>query len=241
MPGFFSKERKQQRKLNKFGKKLLNIYAQTQERQYAAHQLAEMGIPEAIQILLDRFEKRAPNHTVDREEKGQIEDLLVSMGTKVVEPVIEHLKGPALNVNWSLRILSHFLTEAELAELVAGLLEDMDTEYMRNPEKKHELVLTAADYKDERLGRALLPMLEDANEQIRYLAVDAIMKWKYPFAAEPIMKRLAGDEESIRITSHILDGITETDWTVKGYRPSIEENLPDGYAITRAGTIRRRG
>ncbi|MBN1946356.1 MAG: hypothetical protein JW797_11820 [Bradymonadales bacterium] len=241
MPGFFSKERSLQRKHRKWGKKLHNIYAQTQDRQYAAHQLASLGTDEAVGLLLGRFEKRLLNHTQDTEEKQLVHDLLVNLGSAAVDPTIAHLKGPALNVNWPLRVLSNFLSRDRIAEILSELLEEMDTEYTRNPEKKHELVLTAAEYQNERLGRALLPMLDDASEEIRFLAVDAILKAQYPFAMEPIMQRLAGEEESIRIRMHILEQIVQTDWTVKGYRPSIEENLPEGYAITRTGTIRRRG
>lgn len=241
MLSFFSKERALERKHRRLSKKLLNIYVQNPERQYAAQQLAELGTAEAISLLLQRFEKRLQNHTTDTEEKQMVHDLLVNLGDKVVEPAIAHLKGPALNVNWPLRVLSALVPDERVAEVIAELLEEMDTEYTRYPEKKHELVLVAAEHQSERLGRALLPMIEDANEEIRFLTVDAFLKWKSPFAAEAIMKRLAGEEESLRITSHILEHIVDMDWTVKGYRPKIEERLPEGYAVTRAGTIRRRG
>ena len=118
MAGFFSKERSLQRKLKKSQKKLLNMYAQTPERQYAAHTLAEIGSDDALAILLERFEKRTNNHTIDREEKKFIHDLLVDMGPAVVEHLTRHIRGPAEFINWPLRVLRRFVEENEIAELI---------------------------------------------------------------------------------------------------------------------------
>ena len=241
MAGFFSKERSTQRKLKKSQKKLLNMFAQSPERQFAAQTLAEIGTDEALAILLGRFEKRTNNHTIDREEKKFVHDLLVDMGPAVVEHLTRHIRGPAELINWPLRVLRQYVEKDEIANLIADLLDDMDIEYSRNPVKKEELVLAAAEYKQERLGQSLVRFLEDANERIRFLVVDAIFTGGYAFAAEAVVKRLTGEEESIRVVTRLVDGLAETNWTVKGYKAAVEANLPEGFSITRAGTIRRRG
>ena len=242
MFGLFNKEKALERKYKKLGKKLLNMYAQTAERKFVSQQLAELGTPKAVNLLLSRFEKNTKNHTIDRDEKNFIFELLVDMGkTKVAEFTIAHIKGGALNVNWPLKTLRKLLNQYEVAELIAECLEAEDTEYAVSPERKEELVLSAADFKLERLGKALVPFVEDASEGIRWQAIDSLFKGGYPFAAEPIMKRLSGEEESKRITSKILEEVVDTDWKVTGHRAAIEENLPEGYAITRPGTIRKRG
>lgn len=241
MAGFFSKERARERKIKKCQKKLMNMFVQSPERQFAAQDLAEIGTPASLAILLERFEKRTNNHTIDREEKKFIHDLLVGMGNEVVEPLITHIKGPAENINWPLRVLRDFLDKDGISDMISDLLEGMDTEYTRNPVKKEELVLAAGDYVNERLGRALVPFLDDSNERIRFLAAEAIFNGKYDFAAAEMVQRVTGVEESIRVTTRIVEGLAETDWTVKGHKAAVEENLPEGFAITRAGTIRRRG
>lgn len=241
MISFFSKEKALARKHRKLQKRLYNMYAQSPDRRYTAQQLAELDTPEAVRILLGRFEKRTNNHTIDNEEKTDVKDLLVNMGTRVIDLAIEHLKGGAHNVNWPLRVLSEYLEPEALGEILAELLNEEDLEYGRNPERKEELVRVAADHKGDKLGQALARFLEDENEPIRWLTVDAIFKGGHKVSTEPIMRMLAGEEESQRVVALILDHVVETDWTVKGFKAKIEENLPDGYAITRSGTIRRRG
>ncbi len=241
MAGFFSKERSIERKLKKAKKKLLNMYVQSPERQFAAQDLASMASPEAISILLERFEKRTPNHTIDREEKKFIYDLLLDLGADVVDDLIAHIRGDAESINWPLKALRKQISGDEIAEIIADLLENMDTDYSRNPVKKEELVLTAQEFHDERLGRCLVRFLDDANERIRFLAAEAIFAGKYDFASEAVVQRLAGDEESLRVQNAIIEGLAATDWTVKGHKAAVEANLPEGFAITRAGTIRRRG
>ena len=136
MAGFFSKERSLERKLKKSKKKLLNMFVQSPERQFAAQTLVEIGTPEALAILLERFEKRTNNHTIDREEKKFIHDLLVDMGPDVVDHLIDYIRGPTEAIDWPLRVLRRYLEDEKIADLIADLLEDMDIEYSRNPVKR---------------------------------------------------------------------------------------------------------
>jgi hypothetical protein len=241
MAGFFSKERADERKLKKWTKKLLNMYVQPADRQFAAQQLAEMATDASIQVILTRFERNTKNHTLDIDDKKLCHDLLVELGDRVREPILNHIRGNARHVNWALRVLQTVVEKEKIAEIIAELLEGMDAEYTRNPEKKEELVAAAADHVNERLGKALMPHIEDASERIRFHAIDALFAGGYGFAAEPIVGRLAGEETSMRVILRILDGLVECDWSVKGHRAIIEEMLPEGYAITRSGTVRRRG
>jgi len=241
MLGLFSKEKAYERKLKKASKKLMNMFVQSVDRRYSARDLLELDTPEAYKVLFERYEKKVPNQTTDREEKVELTELLIDRGETVVEHALTHIKGTAQYINQPLKVVAHFYSKEEMAALVAELLEGMDTEYERFPEKKEDLVLTAVEYVDDRLGKALLPFLADSNERIRFLAADALFTGGYSFASEPIVKRLAGEEDSIRVITRLVDGVAETDWTVKGYKAAVEENLPEGFAITRGGTIRRRG
>jgi hypothetical protein len=241
MLGFLSKEKASERKLAKASKKLLNMFVQSPDRRFAAQTLLELDTPAAYAVLFERFEKKTNNHTLDREEKVEIVDMLVDRGQPVIAPLIAHVKGSARSVNWPLRILGRLQSEEQITSLLVELLSGMDTDYERDPEKKEELVLAAQEHHDERLGRELVRFLDDANERIRFLAADALFAGAYDFAAEPLVRRLTGIEESIRVVTRIVDGFTQCDWTVEGHRAAVEEHLPDGFAVTRAGTIRRRG
>jgi HEAT repeat protein len=242
MFGLFSKEKALERKYRKLSKRLLNMYAQAPDRAWVAQQLAQLETPEAIAILLQRFEKRAPNHTIDKDEKTDIQRYLVDLGERVVEPTKAHLfRIDTTNVNWPIRVLRHFLEPTALADVIADVIDNEDLEYGRNPERKQELVLAASEYESEKLGKALVRMLEDANEPVRHNAAEAVLRHAYESGREPILERLIDPDESRRVTTLILEKLVEMDWTVSGHKARVEELLPEGYALTRAGTIRRRG
>lgn len=241
MFGFFSKEKALERKHKKLAKRLLNMFAQAPDRAWCAQALAELETPEAIELLLQRFEKSAPNHTIDKDEKTDIVSYLIEMGEKVVEPTLAHLKrSDTAYVNWPIRVLRRFLEPEALADELAEVLDGEDLEYGRSPERKEELVLSTVDLASEKLGQALVRMLSDENEPVRYNVVEALLRMDYEPAREALLERLVDEDESRRVTTRILEKLIETDWPVTGYKAKVEEMLPEGYALTRAGTIRRR-
>ena len=48
----------------------------------------------------------------------------------------------------------------------------------------------------------------------------------------------AGDRPRIRIK--IAETFADHDWPVKGFRPKIEQTLPEGFHLTAKGLVRRR-
>ena len=63
----FSKEKAQERQLEKIRKTLTNMWVQSPERIYAAEQLRNIGTDEALIILMERFKHTNKNTTVDNE------------------------------------------------------------------------------------------------------------------------------------------------------------------------------
>jgi hypothetical protein len=60
-------------------------------------------------------------------------------------------------------------------------------------------------------------------------------------AREPLLESFAGADDRPRIRIAIAELFADRDWAVKGFRPTIEANLPDGFHITAKGHIRRKG
>jgi len=48
----------------------------------------------------------------------------------------------------------------------------------------------------------------------------------------------ADDRPRIRIK--VAEVFADHDWPVKGYRPKVEQTLPEGFHLTAKGQIRRR-
>jgi len=50
---------------------------------------------------------------------------------------------------------------------------------------------------------------------------------------------LTADRPRVRIA--IAEVFADKDWPVKGYRPTVEANLPEGFQVNAKGLIRRKG
>jgi HEAT repeat protein len=82
------------------------------------------------------------------------------------------------------------------------------------------------EFKDERAVRAMIPFLEDHDEGIRFMTVEALFKQKDELAREPLLHlMIKEDEESLRIKHRIAEGFFEEGWQVKGFRGTVEKLL----------------
>lgn len=242
----FDKEKSRQRWLKKRKKTLTNMYTQTAERNYAVEMLREDGTPEAIEVLLSRFEETCPNHTTDAEEKNFVYSVLVDLGRRnevdVVGTIVDYLKDVDENINWPLKALTDLVSYDEMADLITELLAAADIGYRRNPEKKRELILRAAEFQSDELADQIIRFLEDDNETIRFLAVDALMaQEKEGLAEEPLRQRLEV-EESLRILQKIAEiFVDHPEWTIPDdSREDVEIGLPDGFSVHKKGHIYRQ-
>ena len=242
----FDKEKARERRIKKLRKTLTNMYVQAAERQYAIEQLREIGTPEAIRALLARFEDTGPNHTTDADEKQFVYSVLVDLGRRgdadVVGVLTQYLKEVEENINWTLKALTDLVSYEEMAALITELLADADIGYRRNPEKKRELMLRAAEFQDRELAEQLVRFLEDDNETIRFLAVDAVMAQEEDdLAEEPLCERLRV-EESLRVVQKITDIFVDNPgWTIpEEAREDVEVGLPEGFGVHKKGHIYRK-
>ena len=60
-------------------------------------------------------------------------------------------------------------------------------------------------------------------------------------AREVLLEAYAAAEDRPRIRIAIAEVFADKDWPVKGYRPTVEANLPDGFQVNAKGLIRRKG
>ncbi len=242
----FDKEKAQQRRIKKLQKKLTHMYVQAAERQYAAEELRSIGTPEAVEALISRFGETGPNHTTDADEKQFVYSVLVDLGrrgdTDVVQITKDHLKSTEENINWPLKVLSDLTEYDEMVEVLCDLLEASDIGYRRNPEKKQELMLRAAEFKDRRLAEEVSRFLEDDNETIRFLAVDAIMAQEEDDIAEEGLRERLRKEDSIRTIQKITDIFVDNPgWTIPDdQQEEVDENLPEGFGVHKKGHIYRK-
>lgn len=240
----FDKEQAEKKKIVKLQKSVANMYVQPQERQFIMQQLRDIGNEDAVRALITRFNESSPNTTVDLEEKQWVYDVLVDMSRQnpdIQKLVENHVRASDSHINWPIKVLGDLLDYKGMANFLRELLEPLGTEYVRDPEKKQEVILHAASFKSPELAQEIARFLEDANETVRFLAVDTLFTQGFDLAVQP-MVRCAIDEESTRIIQKIAAGLAErNDWIVpEAERPAFSNVLPGEYGLHPDGYVIKR-
>jgi HEAT repeat protein len=91
------------------------------------------------------------------------------------------------------------------------------------------------------LVAAVGQFLEDEDDDVRLAAIDYLIETDAEESREAILDCYSQSEERPRIRLHILDRLVEKAWHVRGFRPVVEESLPENYVLTRDGRVRRVG
>lgn len=240
----FDKEQAEKKRLAKMLKTVTNMYVQPTERQFVLAELKEMNNEDSLKILLARFNESSHNSTVDLEEKEFVHESVVEMvrlNPALVPVIREHVLKAHDHVNWPIKILQDIYSADEMANFLRELLESAHTDYERDPEKKQEVILRSAEFKNEALAKEITRFLEDANETIRYLAVETLIAQDFDFLAEPMAKRL-GEEDSLRIIQKMaLAFSNRRHWTVPDEsREAVASVLPSEYNLHKDGYIHSR-
>ncbi len=240
---YFSKEAATERKRERCRKKLTNMYYQKADRLASAegaYELAREGDIESIRVLLARFEHLCPSHTIDREEKEYVVELLVSLEDPAVEQIVDYCRKTAKGIYWPIQVLEELWPHEKVSDFLAEILEATDTDYWRDPEKKVGLVQLAGEHESERVGLALLPFVEDHSEEVRFTAVDNILNRNIEGTHGKLLPRLAGEEESLRIVNRIANGFADKGWSVGDRADEVKPRLPAALEITPKNHLRRR-
>jgi HEAT repeat protein len=241
----FDKEKAAERKVGKLKKTLTNMYVQPPERKYAIQQLRDIGSDDAIDALLARFVEQAPNTTVDVDEKEYCYEMLADMSAhpdkNVRSRVENYLHEHDERINWPLKVLTDIVSKEEMTTFITELLADCNTEYTRNPEKKQELVLRAADLESEELSEQVARFAADDNETIRFLAIEALIKQADDELVQKVFKERIREETSIRILKKIAEVFADNkEWIIpEEEREDIDHMLPDEYGVHKKGHVYR--
>jgi hypothetical protein len=240
----FDKEQAEKKRLTKMQKTISNMYVQATERQFVLSELKEMNTVDSFKVLLARFNESSHNSTVDLEEKEYVHAAVVEMARHNPDyvPIIrQHVIKAANHINWPMKVLSDIYTAEEMADFLRELLESAHLEYERDPEKKQEVILRAAEFKNEKLAKEVGRFMEDANETIRYMTVETLIAQDFDFVAEPLSKRLP-EEDSLRIIQKIVQAFaSRRHWKISEEdREAVSAALPAGYSLHKDGYIHAR-
>jgi hypothetical protein len=239
---FLNADKRQANKLERAIKGANNKFKPKDYRQVALNEVitaARARNPVAIQGLLARFAVCAEPSSEDEQEKEWVCETLVEIGADGIDQLRRALRT-AESVTWVHRVLRSVLSEEEYKKELLEVLDDFDTEYERNPDRKLQTIMALSETPSAEVTTALLRFLEDVDETVRYQTVAALVKHRDENAREPLLEALCSDE-SIRVRNIIINAFAELEWLTTGYKKKVEALLPSGYKQDKNGKIVKLG
>ncbi|MGZ3456887.1 MAG: HEAT repeat domain-containing protein [Archangium sp.] len=225
----------------KLKSKVTQKYGDPSTRQKALQQLGEMRYPEAVSVLLQRYNITVEPLTTDADEKEHVFELIKGFGQDAVGPITEFLRRNEQATSWGLRLLEALLPESEVIGIVVDALTHLGTQYMRDPEKKVVLLHYVTGKQDARIPPAVMPHLDDMADDVKIAALKALGPQKYEPAREPILRILTTGDTARRVQVAALGALQESGFGVQGYREKVEAMMTDPYYLDGGGVVQRRG
>jgi HEAT repeat protein len=225
--------------IDKLTKRLTETAGEDGPRMEAAQKLAEMDTPEATFALVKRFTVSSKVIDQDVEEKRQVVQMLADKGHRAVDPILRFLKTHH-QVEWPVRALVRILPNEELVPMLVGVLEDIAQNPFTSPEHRSSLIKAMHGHVTPEIAAVLMKSLEDDDDDVRISAIHAVAEVGEE-TREKLLEAFIKSDDRPRIRIAIAELFSDREWPVKGYRPSIEANLPEGFHVTAKGLIRRRG
>ena len=237
------KEHHRTKSILRHKKTIKRKYGQGEDRQKAMAFFKDLGGYEGISGLLERFMVNCEPSIRDEDEKQQVFEILMGFGEDVlpaIEDYINRKDAASVPITWPLKVLAAVAGPDDAVGVIVRALEQMGTEYMREPERKVLLVSQLAEYDDERVVPALIPFLRDHRDEVQLEALSALERKGDQAAREAMLELLVDDDTPLRLRACIADTLKKLRWQVKGYRKKVEEVLPEGLHVDRSGHIKGR-
>lgn len=236
---FFKRNQPSSKQIEKLVKRLTETGGEDAPRVEAAEKLAEWGTPDALYALLKRFTISAKVITQDIEEKRMIVRMLVERGREAVDPILRFLSSHH-QVEWPVQALSQILPREELVPKLVEILEKVAAaSEFTPPEHKSDLIRAMRGHVTPEIATVLRQFLSDDDDDVRIAAIEGIAEVGEE-VRESLLEALIEANDRPRIRIKIAEIFADHEWPVKGFRPKIEETLPEGFHLTSKGLIRRR-
>ena len=229
-----------EKQIERSRKKVKEPHGDSATRMNAALRLREMGTPESILALLDRFTINVSPSGQDEEEKQEVLSWIVQMGEAAVEPILGFLKRER-QLYWPVKALRESVSEHAFAEKMNEVLMDHWESPPASSDPTAQLIRLLEGVRTPELVDTIRLFLEDQTDDVRVAALDYLFSHDEDEIRETVLKCYLKSEDRPRVRGHILSSFVEHGWSVKGFRARVEETLPDGYILTRDGLVKTVG
>jgi len=218
------------RELVRLKKMVASKLSQDLDRQDALERLAKLGSSEAAEVLLTRFTWTLDPSITDQDEKALALSGIVLAGEAALEPIRRHcLRSDSLV--WPIKALRGIVSGDALRDELLTLLDEFDTEYVRNAEPKVQLLQALEEFPGDETRIAVEPFLADMSEAVRFAAVTTVFAVAGPDALPSLVAALTEDE-SLRVRNRIGSGLVERGWPMPAELKQLAgDKLPPGFRL----------
>jgi HEAT repeat protein len=228
-------------KVRRLQKKAMQKFGPAENRQGAIEELGELKTEAAIDALLSRYTFRVDPGITDDDEKARVLALVTQAGEVALAPVKRFISSRD-EISWPLRALEGLLPEAEVVKFLVEVATKIGGEYSRVPEKKVLLMHALSAHRSPDIAPAVLPFLDDMDDEVQIAAAEVIVKQQHPAGREPLIQHFlkAHEASNARVREALSGLLADSGWDVKGYTPKVEAALPQGYKLDSRGKVLRK-
>jgi len=228
-------------KVRRLQKKAMQKFGPAENRQGAIEELGELKTEAAIDALLSRYTFRVDPGITDDDEKARVLALVTQAGEVALAPVKRFISSRD-EISWPLRALEGLLPEAEVVKFLVEVATKIGGEYSRVPEKKVLLMHALSAHRSPEIAPAVLPFLDDMDDEVQIAAAEVIVKQQHPAGREPLIQHFlkAHEASNARVREALSGLLADSGWDVKGYTPKVEAALPQGYKLDSRGKVLRK-
>lgn len=232
-----SKENRDSKRIRDLSKKAHEKYGDPASRTRALEQLRDIGTPEAIAALLQRFTVKTEPGITDGEEKEFTLEILTSFGDAAVGPVEEFIREQD-TVAWAVRALEALVPQDQLVGTLTSVLDKLAREYSREPDKKVLIINHLAGIQDPRIAPAVVPFLDDPSDEVRVAALQTLVEHRATSARDAIVGCLI-HAEAPRVRAAAAAALADLGVEVGGERDQVAGKLPAGWTVDAGGIVQR--
>jgi len=215
-----------------------NKLTQDYDRQEAIAELCKLGTAQSAAALLKRFDWSLDPSITDQDEKENCVRGIVAAGEAALDPIREYCRKAA-SLTWPLKALKGIVPPEKLVDELLSVLDQFDTEYVRNVEPKLQLLKELAEWPSEEVRVAVEPFVNDMSEPVRFEAVTTVFAMNDPESAPALIEQLSTDE-SLRVKNRIAQGLADKGWELPDeLRSTAAKALPPGYRLE-GGVVKAR-
>jgi len=237
------KQRRLESKIAKYAHYLTQKTSSKEGRVQAMEFLRDIGSPEAITALLQRFRLTIPELTQDEEEKDYVCSLIKNFGVVAKGPLLHFIQHHD-EVMKPLDLLGRLVSPDEMVDILIEQIKDVRELYSAMKTIKVVEVLRYlarfTSLKLVELGLSIITTIDD--DEVILAAIEMLEHQADDKVRVPLLELAAQPETTMRIAIRIADMFVNLHWSIKGVaaRKQLEAKLKNEFYTVTGGFLKKK-